>query len=49
MVEAYGGKHRYGQAYESFLTLAEEGGFDAWSAFINSQQACLATETGAIA
>ena len=36
-------------ANESFLTLAEQGGFDTWSAFINSQQACLATETGDIA
>ena len=34
---------------ESFLTLAEQGGFDTWSAFVNSQQACLATETGDIA
>jgi tetratricopeptide (TPR) repeat protein len=38
-----------GQANESFLTLAEEGGFDTWSAFVNSQQACLATKTDDIA
>ena len=38
-----------GQANENFLNLAEEGGFDTWSAFVNSQQACLATETGDIA
>jgi tetratricopeptide (TPR) repeat protein len=36
-------------ANESFLALAEQGGFDAWSAFVNSQQACLATEAGDIA
>ena len=34
------------QVIERFQVLAREGGFDAWSAFINSQQACLAIETG---
>ena len=31
---------------ERFLVLAQEGGFDTWSAFVNSQQACLAIESG---
>jgi class 3 adenylate cyclase/tetratricopeptide (TPR) repeat protein len=33
-------------AIERFLVLAQEGSFDTWSAFVNSQQACLAIETG---
>jgi predicted ATPase len=33
-------------AIEGFLVLAQEGGFDTWSAFINSQRAFLSTETG---
>jgi tetratricopeptide (TPR) repeat protein len=37
-----------GHANEGFLTLAREGGFDTWSAFVNSQQACLAIESGDI-
>ena len=33
-------------ASEGFLVLAREGGFDTWSAFVNSQRACLAIESG---
>ena len=29
-----------------FLVLAREGSFDTWSAFVNSQRACLAIESG---
>lgn len=35
-----------GDAVERFLVLAQEGGFDTWSAFVNAQQACLAFESG---
>ena len=31
---------------ERFLVLAQEDGFDTWSAFVSSQQACLAIENG---
>jgi tetratricopeptide (TPR) repeat protein len=33
-------------AIERFLVLAQEGGFDTWSALINSQRAFLSIETG---